>query len=145
MLVKQKSSKQKINRKSKKSSFLSLLLPLILVLYFTLPAYAIIRNPVIGDLGFGNPGTALARILANLWKAAVIAGGIAFIFYFLLGAFRWMTAESDKTKFESGREKITNALVGLLLLTASVAIIDLLGRLLDIQFLQDLSFTFPTP
>jgi ABC-type Mn2+/Zn2+ transport system permease subunit len=105
------------------------------------PAYAI-TNPVI-DFGSGDYGEALATIIANLWKAAVIAGAIAFILYFLWGAFRWMTAESDKAKLESGREKITNALVGLILLVASVAIIQLLGTLLNIKFLKNLKFTFP--
>lgn len=107
------------------------------------PTYAI-TNPVI-DLGNGDYGVALATVLANIWKAAVVAGAIVFILYFLWGAFRWMTAESDKAKFESGREKISNALIGLVLLAASVAIIELLGNLMNIPFLQTLSFTFPTP
>lgn len=120
---------------------LPVLLPLLAL---PQPIFAI-TNPVIGSLGRGDFGTALARVLANIWKAFVIAGAIAFVLYFLWGAFRWMTAESDKAKFESGRDKITAALTGLVLLAASVAIVELLGNLLDIDFLQRLSFTFPAP
>lgn len=104
-----------------------------------------ITNPVVPTFGTGDPGIALAVMIAQIWKGAVVLGAIFFVLYFLWGAFRWMTAEADKTKFESGRQDITNAVIGLVLLASSVAIIELLGRLLDIQFLRDLTFTFPSP
>lgn len=121
---------------------ITLFLPLIILLKKVKPAYAISIN-VLGELGTGDPGTVLARTLASLWKTAVIAGGISFVLYFVWGALRWMTAESDKGKFESGRQNMTNAIVGLVLLAASVAIIELLGNLLNIDFLKTLSFVFP--
>lgn len=107
------------------------------------PAYAQITNPVLNISG--GYQDVLATIFANIWKAFVVFGSIGFVLYFLWGAFRWMTAEGDKAKFESGREKITNAATGLILIVASVAIIQLLGTLLDIEFLRDLQFDFPTP
>jgi len=108
-------------------------------------AYADITNPAAPTFSTGDPGAVLAKMVASIWKAGVVMGGIAFVLYFLWGAFRWMTAESDKSKFESGREKITTAATGLVLLVASVAIIELLGRLLNIPFLESLSFTIPSP
>src|SRR3989344_7750684 len=85
-------------------------------LLFTPNAYADITNPAAPTFSTGDPGTALARMIASIWKAGVVMGGIAFVLYFIWGAFRWMTAESDKSKFESGREKITTAATGLVLL-----------------------------
>lgn len=108
-----------------------------------IPVHARITNPVIGELGSGEEGATLALILANLWQSAVIVGGIAFILYFVWGALSWMTAESDKAKFESGREKMQNAIIGLVLLAASFAIVKTLGLLLDIEFLKTLKFKFP--
>jgi len=125
----------------------SLLSLLLLTPYFLLPTpiYADITNPVAPTFSTGDPGEILAKMIASIWKAAVVMGGILFVLYFVWGALRWMTAEGDKTKFESGREKITDSLIGLVLLVASVAIIQLLGTLLDIPFLRQLMFTFPGP
>lgn len=108
---------------------------------FVPPAYARIEPPV-PNLGT-EPGEALTTVLANFWKGAVTIGAIMFVLYFVWGALRWMTAEGDKAKFEEGRQKITNALTGLVILAASVAIIELLGGLLNLPFLENLSFIFP--
>ncbi len=118
---------------------------LALFLIITKPVYAGITNPVLPTFGSGDPGATLARLVANIWKSSVVLGAIMFIIYFVYGSLRWMTAEGDKTKFEEGRQKITNAFIGLVLLAASVALIELLGFLLEIPFLQTLSFTFPGP
>jgi NADH:ubiquinone oxidoreductase subunit 6 (subunit J) len=110
---------------------------------FTKPTYAI-ENPAIGPLGSGtNYGDVLATILANIWKAAVIAGGIGFILYFVWGALNWLTAGGDKARLEESRNKMASALIGLVLLAASYAIITLAGELLNIEFLQTLQFNFP--
>jgi len=114
-------------------------------LLLTSPAQAGITNPVAPAFSSGDYGNVLAKMVALIWKAAVVLGGLFFIFYFVWGAFRWMTAEGDKSKFESGREKITDAVIGLILLVASYAIIYLLGQLLDIEFLRNFQFTIPEP
>ena len=118
---------------------------IILLINSAQPAYAKITNPILPNFGSGNYGEVFAKMIANIWKAFVILGGIFFILYFAFGALRWMTAEGDKTKFEESRQKITNAFIGLTLLAASVALVQLLGSLLEIEFLENLMFTFPTP
>lgn len=109
------------------------------------PVYASIVCPNCGPLGSGTPQGALAIAVANIWRASLVIASIAFVLYFAWGAMRWMTAEGDKAKFEEGRHKIANALIGLILIAASVAIVRLLGELFDIRFLQTLVFEFPTP
>lgn len=115
--------------------------------FSTKPAYARIINPVLPSiLGSGyNPGEALAYMIGAIWKSFVIIGSLSFILYFAWGGIRWLTAQGDKSKFEEGRNKIANGLIGLVILAASVAIIQFLGEVLDIQFLQTLLFEFPTP
>ncbi|MCH7951618.1 hypothetical protein IH980_02710 [Patescibacteria group bacterium] len=117
----------------------------VISLLMASPANAQITNPVLPTLGSGDPGGALATIIANLWKSGVIIGGILFILYFVWGAISWLTAGGDKARLEEARQKISNALIGLVILAASLAIIELLGGLLNIPFLETLSFTFPTP
>jgi hypothetical protein len=111
------------------------------------PAVALITNPVLpnNNLGQGNPEEGLALMIANIWKSFVVIGGLFFVIYFAWGAVRWLTAQGDKGKFEEGQNKIANGLIGLVILVSSVAIIQFLGDILDIPFLQTLNFTLPTP
>lgn len=114
-----------------------------LMLAYASPAYADITNPVIGIFGSGDPGNAAATILASIWKALVVMGGIAFILYFAWGALSWLSSGGDKAKVEEAREKISNAVIGLILIAASVAITTTIGVLFNIDFLRDLTFEFP--
>lgn len=109
------------------------------------PVYARIVNPVIGSCGSGQPETCLAVTLANIWRASLVIGSIAFVLYFAWGSLRIMTSEGDKGKFDDGQKKISNSLIGLILIAASVAIVQLLGTVFNIQFLQTLIFDFPRP
>ncbi len=117
----------------------------LLTLLSSTPSYARISNPVAPTYSTGAPGEALAMMIANIWKTLVIVGSIFFVLYFAWGAVRWVTAQGDKSKFEEGRDKIANGAIGLVILVASVAIIQFLGSVLNIQFLEDLSFDFPGP
>lgn len=114
------------------------------------PAQARIYNPVLpGIIGGGIPGSsyqeALSIILANIWRASVTLGSIFFVLYFALGALNWITAGGDKNKIEEARKYITNGLIGIILIAASVAIIQLLGAILNLPFFETLVFEFPTP
>ncbi len=114
------------------------------------PAQAQIYNPVLpGIIGGGIPRSsyqeALSIILANIWRASVTLGSIFFILYFALGALNWITAGGDKNKVEEARKYITSGLIGITLIAASVAIVQLLGALLNLPFFETLIFEFPTP
>lgn len=108
--------------------------------------FARISNPVLPpELGQGTDyGGGVAIIIANAWKASLTVGSLFFIIYFAWGALRWMTAEGDKGKFEEGRNKMANGLIGLVILAASQAIIQFAGSVLNIPFLETLSFNLPS-
>lgn len=101
------------------------------------PAYAQITNPALQSaLGTGDPGAGLAFYIAQIWRALVVAGGLAFLVYFLQGGLEWITAGGDKAKIESAQKKITGGLIGLAILVTSFAIIGLLGSILQIDLLN---------
>lgn len=107
------------------------------------PAFARIENPVIGTAGTTDFGQGFAIILANLWKGMVSVGAIMFVLYFAWGALGWLMAGGDKAKLEEARQRITNGLIGLIILAGSVAIVEILGGILNLPFLENLSFIFP--
>jgi len=58
------------------------------------------------------------------------------VFAFLIwGAIEWITSAGDKGKMESARNKISNAIVGLVILAAVTAIFLVLQQFLGIEVL----------
>jgi hypothetical protein len=97
-------------------------------------AQAQITNPVIGNLGQNDStvssGGKFIEYAVYLWRASITIGSLAVIVYFLLGAFTWITSGGDKTKVETARNQITNAVVGLVLLVSSFVLLSFLSNLL---------------
>ena len=58
----------------------------------------------------------------------IVAAAMTF-FYLVFGAISWITSGGDKSKVEAARNKITAAVIGLLILAATWAIFTLLGQL----------------
>ena len=65
----------------------------------------------------------------------LMIGVLAFFFMFLTGAIQWIVSGGDKNALEGAKGKITNALVGVVLLFVSFAIIQLLETFFDINIL----------
>ena len=105
-----------------------------------------LTNPVLPpSLGSGSIDQG-GTIIGNLVSAI---GGLFFLFAFLLtflylltGGLSWLTSGGDKSKLETAREKITNALVGLVIVAAAYAVFALVGQFfgLDVKALKIPSF-----
>ena len=105
-----------------------------------------LTNPVLPPgLGSGTNEQG-AIVIGNLVSAI---GGLLFLFAFLLtflylltGGVAWVTSAGDKSKLETARDKITNALVGLVIVAAAYAVFSLVGQFfgLDVKALKIPSF-----
>lgn len=104
-----------------------------------------LRNPVLPPgIGGGtspNPnsgGAALGQLISNLVGAVFIAGFLLAFMTLLLGGLSWITAGGDKQKLETARDKITNAIVGLIVVGAAYALTSLIARFfgLDLKSLS---------
>jgi len=78
-----------------------------------------------------------------LWRASITLGSLAVIAFFLLGAFEWITSGGDKTKVENARNKITSAVIGLVLLVSSFVLLSFLSKLLFAGEFDLLKLTVP--
>ena len=84
-----------------------------------------IYNPVLQDVLGGqgkSGGEALAELMARLFRTAVVIGGLALLLYLAWGGLSWITAGGDKNKLEEAKTRITNAIMGMAILTATIAI-----------------------
>ncbi len=79
--------------------------------------------PLIGATGSDFNSIALRAV--NLFL--LVAGLVAFI-YFLFGGFEYLTAGSDDTKAEAGRKRITNAIIGIIIIALSYAFLRFVLR-----------------
>jgi hypothetical protein len=105
-----------------------------------------IINPVLsGTLGTGGnagSGANVATLLATFIRVMVIIGGLGFVLYFVIGAVNWISSGGDKGKLESAKHEIINALTGLVILLALVAVTTFLKDVFQIDLLN---IVWPTP
>ena len=85
-----------------------------------------IENPILGPGLKGLSGTEFIQgLLRALINHGFIIGVTVFFFILLIGAIQWTTSGGDKGSVESARSRVTNAVVGLFILLALFAIINL--------------------
>ena len=78
--------------------------------------------------------TNITRLVSAIIGFMTICGFIWFIFQFLIGGFNWITSGGDKAKLTSSRDRITNSLIGLIILVISWAILSLAGQFFGVDF-----------
>ncbi len=113
--------------------------------------------PIAPDGGLHGPGptapatsTGLGESAAHLVSVVIglftLAAGLWFLFQLILGGYAYMSAGGNKEKAQVASQKITQALIGLAIVVLAIFIINLLGYILQIDFLnigkiiQDLTF-----
>jgi len=105
-----------------------------------------ITNPVLPDsLGKGGVeqgGTIIGTLISNIVGLLFLFGFLLSLLYLLMGGLQWITAGGEKAQLESARNKITNAIIGLIVVAATYAIFTLVGQFLglDVTKLQIPSF-----
>lgn len=99
----------------------------------------------IGPLGLcdtdrGTAPSVFNSVLSIVVGIISIIGGIWFIFVLVTGAVSLITSGGDKAAVESARKRIATGAIGLVVLIASIFIIDIFGRILGINFLNPAAF-----
>ena len=75
----------------------------------------------LSPVGFAN------RIIPYIINIGLVIGVTAFILFLILGGINWITSSGDKAKLELARDKITQALTGLVVLFSFFALVQLLN------------------
>lgn len=110
-----------------------------------LPTGGQIKNPVlIAPVGAGQGEDIFAKILAVIITLFFIVGSLATLIYFLMGALSWITSGGEKQGLETAKNRLTAALVGIIVLASTFAVLQILGSVLGIDFFKDLKISWPT-
>ena len=111
---------------------------------------AAITNPVIGEKLGANPdeaasGATFVYYFVIIWQAFVTIGALMVLIYFLWGAIEWISAGGDSSKVEKARNRITHAIIGIIILVSSFVIIGFISSIFFGDEFSILNFQFTTP
>ena len=118
--------------KTIKTKILAFVLSSGLFLSLASLAQAAITNPVVGNLGTNEgtkDGSKFINYVVYLWKVSINLGALAVIAYFIWGAIEWITAGSDSKKTEQARQRMTNAVIGLVILVSSFTLLSFISKI----------------
>ena len=86
------------------------------------------------------PFTNLSQLLSNAVALILFFAGLLAFFFIITGGISWITAGGDAKAAASARDRITAAVVGLLVVVAAFAIALILGQVFGINIFN---FKFP--
>lgn len=94
-----------------------------------------IINPAIGNLNNHTGIGFLQQLIPSLIGLAFVAGAVLFFFMLLLSAIQWISSGGDKGAVEAARGRLTQALIGIVILFCAFAIIKLVEYFFGISIL----------
>lgn len=94
---------------------------------------------------YAKPETQLETFITTIVTAITVTAGMAFIIYFIVGGFKWITSSGDKSKAEEAKTELTQAAIGLIVVAVSIFIAGIVGGVVGINILNPLKILFPTP
>ncbi len=79
--------------------------------------------------GYAKIGDIIGSVLPYIFSAA----GIALLIYLIIGGLQIMTSRGDPKAMQSAQGKISNALIGFVIVVFAYLLVVLIGRILGIQ------------
>jgi uncharacterized membrane protein len=83
-----------------------------------------------------DPTSTITKIISNAIGVLTIVAGIWFLFQAILAGYNYLSAGGDKTRIEAAGRKLTNAILGLVIVVAAYGILALIGTFLGTDFLD---------
>ena len=93
-----------------------------------------------GEVPFFNN---LADLVANFVRLAFLAAGIFFLVQVVIGGISWISAGGDPKALEAARARITNAIIGLVIVVAAFAVSLMVTTVLGINIFSGEEITIP--
>jgi len=92
-----------------------------------------ISPPAAMNVGGADPVQGLGRFIGFGIQMFILVAGMFLLLYLLWGAFDWIISGGEKERITKAQHKITNALIGMLLIFVVLTIFNLLaGNILGI-------------
>ncbi|MFH1840545.1 MAG: hypothetical protein ABH807_00065 [Candidatus Shapirobacteria bacterium] len=83
--------------------------------------------------------------IARLMSTAFIAGGIVLLAMLVWAAIDWIGAAGEENRLKAAKNKISNAIIGFVILVSVRAVLGFLAGALEVSWLDSLKITWPSP
>jgi hypothetical protein len=80
--------------------------------------------------------TNLGKLIGSGITAAIVIAGLLTFIFLIWGGLQWLTSGGDKSKYEAARDRITAAIIGLVIVAAAVAIINVIQQFFGIDIFR---------
>lgn len=97
--------------------------------YLTQVDFVQLNRTMIIDHNFKFAGQPLGYILSSLIPYLFILAGMFLFVYLILGGFQLMVSRGDPKAVEAAKGKITNAIIGFVIIFASFWIVQILQKI----------------
>lgn len=84
----------------------------------------------------GGGGQVVANIISSLLSVALIIAAVLVLLYLVWGAIEWISSGGDSGKIEKARNRIMQAIIGLIVLAAVIAVLALIQTLLGVTLIK---------
>ena len=101
-----------------------------------------IINPVIGIFGTQPGNVTIAYLLALFLRLSLVAAGILLLAYFIWGGIQWLTSGGEEAKLRAAKDRLSNALVGLVLIALVLVVLAIINEVFGLNILRP---ELPTP
>ncbi|KKS97890.1 MAG: hypothetical protein UV73_C0004G0032 [Candidatus Gottesmanbacteria bacterium GW2011_GWA2_43_14] len=81
-------------------------------------------------------GNRLNSVISAILGLLTVIAGLWFLIQFILAGFNWINAGGDKNNAQAAWQKMTNAVVGLIIVVFAWVFVALIGKLLNINILD---------
>jgi len=85
-----------------------------------------INSPVNDPTYTGDVGTGLGKIFSTGIQIFFLFAGLTTLFYLLWGALDWINSSGEKEKVQKAQNKITSAVIGLVLVVVAFVVFQVL-------------------
>jgi hypothetical protein len=101
-----------------------------------------------GDITVPQPATVkitdVGKLISGLIGIAMLLAALAVFVYLVWGGFEWITSGGDKAAVENARNKITAALIGLVIVASAWAIMRIIEFFFGITVISG-TMSIPKP
>jgi len=96
-----------------------------------------ISNPILPSTLSALSGVRfIARLIQTAVNLAFLVGAVFFFFMLLVGAVGWISAGGDKAQLEEAKGRLTNALIGIIVLFSLYAALGIVQNFLGVQLVS---------
>ncbi len=78
----------------------------------------------------------VVKLLSNIIGFITLLGGLFFIVYLFLAAFDWLSAGGDSGKVEKARNRMTQGVLGLIVMVMAYSIIGIISHIIGLDLIN---------